>query len=264
MNNAGPPRILAVDAGNTRVKWGIHDGREWFMRASFATTANEETAFSHLPHDPLIDRIIVSNVAGKSAGARIKDALYRLGLPIEIVQSQPEQCGVTSRYDAPDALGTDRWAALIGAFNSNATATLPRRAPQPLLVVMAGTALTVDALTAEGVFLGGIIVPGLSLMRAALHHGTALLPATPGEYQTFPRNTLNAITAGTIDACAGAVQRMFMHLSAESAAMPHCIGSGGAIHTISAHLPFPVAINDNLVLDGLIHIARDAQNARIS
>jgi type III pantothenate kinase len=63
MDDAVPPRILAVDVGNTRVKWGIHDGREWFMRASFATTANEETAFSHLPHDPQIDRIIVSNVA---------------------------------------------------------------------------------------------------------------------------------------------------------------------------------------------------------
>jgi type III pantothenate kinase len=169
-----------------------------------------------------------------------------------------------SRYDAPDALGTDRWAALIGAFNANAAIAVPRSVPQPLLVVMAGTALTVDALTADGVFLGGIIVPGHSLMRAALHHGTAQLPATLGEYQTFPRNTVNAIAAGAIDACAGAVQRMFTHLSAESGLMPHCIGSGGAIHTISAHLPFPVAINDNLVLDGLIHIARDAQNARIS
>jgi type III pantothenate kinase len=264
MDDAVPPRILAVDVGNTRVKWGIHDGREWFMRASFATTANEETAFSHLPHDPQIDRIIVSNVAGKLVGERIKDALYRLGLPIEIIKSETEQCGVMSRYDAPDALGTDRWAALIGAFNANAAIAAPRSAPQPLLVVMAGTALTVDALTADGVFLGGIIVPGHSLMRAALHHGTAQLPATLGEYQTFPRNTLNAIAAGAIDACAGAVQRMFTHLSAESGLMPHCIGSGGAIHTISAHLPFPVAINDNLVLDGLIHIARDAQNARIS
>ena len=256
MNEAVPPRILAVDAGNTRVKWGIHDGREWFMRASFATAAREETAFSHLPPDPQVDRIVVSNVAGKSVGERIKDALYRVGPPIEIIESKAEQCGVISRYDAPDALGTDRWAALIGAFNADTAIAVPRRAPQPLLVVMAGTALTVDALTAEGVFLGGVIVPGLTLMRAALHHGTAQLPATPGEYQTFPRNTMDAISAGSVEASAGAVQRMFTHLSAESGAMPHCIGSGGAIHIIRAHLPFPVTINDNLVLDGLVHIAR--------
>ena len=259
MNETVRSRILAVDAGNTRVKWGIHDGQEWFMRASFATTAREETAFSHLPPDPQVDRIIVSNVAGKLVGERIKDALYRLGQPIEFIQSKVEQCGVTSRYDAPDALGTDRWAALIAAFNSTATAASPQQAPQPLLVVMAGTALTIDTLTVDGVFLGGVIVPGLTLMRTSLHHATAQLPAEPGKHQTFPRNTLDAISAGSIEASAGAVQRMCAHLSAKSAAMPHCIGSGGAIHVISAHLPFPVAINDNLVLDGLIHIARDAR-----
>ena len=118
------------------------------MRASFATTAREETAFSHLPPDPQVDRIIVSNVAGKLVGERIKDALYRLGQPIEFIQSKVEQCGVTSRYDAPDALGTDRWTALIAAFNSTATAASPQQAPQPLLVVMAGTALTIDDLMA--------------------------------------------------------------------------------------------------------------------
>jgi type III pantothenate kinase len=252
-------RILAVDAGNTRVKWGIHDGRDWFMRASFATMAGDETAFSHLPPDPQVNRIIVSNVAGKLVDERIKDALYRLGPPIEFIQSQAEQCGVTSRYEPSDALGTDRWAALIAAFNSNASAALPRRAPSPLLVVMAGTALTVDALTAEGEFLGGVIVPGLALMRAALHRGTAQLPAAIGEHQTFPRSTVDAISAGSIEACAGAVQRMFTHLSAETGTLPQCIGSGGAIHIMSAHLPFPVAINDNLVLDGLIAIARDTR-----
>ena len=254
-----PSRILAVDAGNTRVKWGIHDGREWFLRASFGTMAGDETAFSHLPPDPQVHRIIVSNVAGKQVGERIRDALYRVGPPIEFIQSQTEQCGVTSRYELPDTLGTDRWAALIAAFNSCATQTAPRRAPSPMLVVMAGTALTIDALTAEGVFLGGVIVPGLALMRAALHRGTAQLPADSGEYQTFPCNTVDAISAGSIEACAGAVQRMFTHLSAESGALPRCIGSGGAIHVVSAHLPFPVAINDNLVLDGLIAIARDAR-----
>ena len=254
MHDAVTQRILAIDAGNARVKWGIHDGREWFLRGAFATAAaaheaSTVEAFSHLPPNPQVERIMISNVAGVQVANRIKDALYGLGTPITYIESQAEQCGVTSRYLPPAALGTDRWAALIAAHAS------ARHARTPLLVVMAGTALTVDALTAEGVFLGGIIVPGLALMRLSLNRGTAQLPDEAGEYQSFPRNTLNAISGGAIEACSGAVQRMYAHLSAQTGAVPHCVASGGAIHVISPHLPFPVTTNDHLVLDGLLQIA---------
>ena len=93
-------------------------------------------------------------------------------------------------------------------------------------------------------------------MRSALNRGTAQLPGEPGDYQTFPRNTLNAISSGAIEACSGAVQRMYTHLSAQTGDVQHCIASGGAIHLLAPHLPFPVTINDNLVLDGLIEIVR--------
>ena len=250
MNSTTPLRVLAVDAGNTRIKWGIHDGHEWFMRGAFQTVdAATPVAFSHLPHHLEVDRIVVSNVAGPQVANAIKDALYDIGKPVTFIHSQPEQCGLTSRYDPANALGTDRWAALIAAHASSP------RVPQPQLVVMAGTALTVDTLTAQGIFLGGIIVPGLALMRASLNRGTAQLPAEPGDYQTFPRSTPNAISTGAIEACAGAIQRMYTHLSAHTGEVPQCIASGGAIHAISPHLPFPVTINDNLVLDGLIAIA---------
>ncbi len=250
MSGPAPLRILAVDAGNTRVKWGIHDGREWFMRGAFPTSvAGSPDAFDHLPHNLDVDRVLVSNVAGTKVADAIKDALYGLGKPIAFIESQAEQCGVSSRYDPVNALGTDRWAALIAAH------TAAPQVPAPQLVVMAGTALTVDALTADGVFLGGIIAPGLVLMRTSLNRGTAQLPGEAGEYQTFPRNTLNAISAGAIEACSGAIQRMYTHLSVQTGEVPRCIASGGAIHTLSAHLPFPVTINENLVMDGLIEIA---------
>lgn len=248
------PGILAVDAGNTRVKWGIHDGREWFLRASFATAAaGEKDAFSHLPRDPQfaaqIERVIVSNVAGGRVGEHIRNALYHLDKPIHFIDSKAGQCGITSCYEPPASLGTDRWAAMIAAF------TAQKSAPLPLLVVMSGTALTVDALNAQGDYLGGIIVPGLTLMRAALNRGTAQLPPDAGAHQVFPRNTLDAISTGSIEACGGAVQRMYAHLSAQTAASPHCVASGGAMDAIAPHLPFSVTINDNLVLDGLREIA---------
>lgn len=248
-------RVLAVDAGNTRVKWGLHDGREWFLRGRFATAdAGSKEAFSHLPHNPDVDCVVVSNVAGAAVGNAIKDALYSLGKPVTFIEARPEQCGVVNRYEPANVLGTDRWAALLAArLGSEA-------APRAQLVVMAGTALTVDALSAQGVFMGGIIIPGVALMRSSLHGATAQLPDAPGEYQTFPRNSLNAITSGAIEACSGAIQRMYTHLSAQTGEVPRCIAGGGAIHVIAPHLPFPVTINDNLVLDGLIAIARDSHD----
>lgn len=243
--------MLAVDAGNTRVKWGLTDGKGWFLRGAFATTGTAPAEmFSHLPDASRIDRIIVSNVAGADIANAIKDRLYRFGVPVEFIRSSASQCGVTSEYEQPDALGTDRWAALIAAQ------AIAHPVSVPQLVVMAGTALTIDSLTARGVFLGGVIVPGPALMHMALSRGTAQLPDGAGEYRTFPRNTLSAISSGAIEACSGAVQRMYTHLSAQTGEVPYCIASGGAIHALAPHLPFPVTINDNLVLDGLIEIAR--------
>lgn len=243
-------KILAIDAGNTRVKWGIRDGHGWFLRGAIETARiGAKDAFAHVHSENAFEHIIVSNVAGAVVENAIKDALYDYVAPIRFIVSCAEQCGVTNRYEDATQLGTDRWAALIAAH----TAMLA--APRAQLVVMAGTALTVDALTKHGEFLGGIIVPGLALMRRALHHGTAQLPALSGAYQTIPRNSINAIATGAVEACAGAVQRMHAHLSARLGEAPQCIGSGGAMEVLSHHLPFPVSINENLVLDGLCEIA---------
>ena len=243
--------ILAIDAGNSRIKWGLHDGRDWFLRGATAITeVAEGDTFGDLPKMPEIDQIVASNVAGPSVATEIEDQLQFLGKPISFISAQVAQCGVVNGYDTPTQLGSDRWAALIGAHGAASSA------PRAQLVVMAGTALTVDALTADGRFLGGIIVPGLMLMHSALNRGTARLPAAIGQHQIFPTSTVNAITSGAIEACAGAVQRMHASLTGEIGELPNCIGSGGAIALLTPHLSFPVSINDNLVLDGLLVIAR--------
>ena len=243
-------RMLAIDAGNTRVKWGIHDGREWTLRGAVDTAAiARRHVFIDVIKASVVDCVMISNVAGTSVAAAIKDQIYFLRKPITFVSAQVQQCGVVNRYDHPAQLGSDRWAALVAAH------ARAKGAPRAQLVVMAGTALTVDALTADGHFLGGIIVPGLALMQHALHGGTAQLPSAPGQYQTFPNTTVNAITSGAVEACAGAVARMYTHLSAQVGKPPHCIGGGGAMQGLAPYLPFPVLIDDNLVLDGLVAIA---------
>ncbi len=127
-------------------------------------------------------------------------------------------------------------------------------------MIMAGTALTVDALTREGDFIGGLILPGPALMRAALNKATAGLPGESGNYETFPTSTLNAISTGVVEACVGAIMRMHSHLLLRSGIAPFCILSGGAAGSLIPHLErlsFLPVFNENLVLDGLHAIATD-------
>jgi type III pantothenate kinase len=130
-------KLLAIDAGNTRVKWGLHDGRDWFLRGSFATSAaGTDIAFEHLPQPLVVERVLISNVAGDKTGAALHDRLYGVSTAVEVITSVASQCGVRNRYVEPAALGTDRWAALIGAHAA------AQDAPRAQLVIVAGTPLS--------------------------------------------------------------------------------------------------------------------------
>lgn len=121
----------------------------------------------------------------------------------------------------------------------------------PALVVNAGTATTVDMLTSSGLFSGGIILPGLELMKESLAARTAGLPLARGEYADHPRTTADAIETGCLLAQAGAIERVYARL--EPGAL--CLVSGGAALKIAARLKVPVRVVENLVLEGLVQIA---------
>ena len=239
--------LLAIDAGNTRVKWGLHDGSGWVVRGAVATTEVE-----HLEEQwKALERIaqaIASNVAGAAVAGHLERACARRALPFVMIRSERERLGVTNGYRDPALLGSDRWAGLIAAH---------RMGPGHKLVVNAGTALTIDALARDGRFLGGAIVPGPALMRRALDRGTAGLRHTEGEFEALPASTPNAITTGAIHACIGAIERMRAEMTSAGVAPDGLILAGGGAAELEPHLSMPVTVNENLVLDGLVAIARD-------
>jgi type III pantothenate kinase len=238
--------MLAIDAGNTRIKWGVHDGRGWAAAGAIATSDSTRIAdaWSTLPR---LEAAIASNVAGTDVARNLAAACGARGMTLRIIASQAAQAGVVNGYRDPAQLGADRWAALVAAHAAGGGHKL---------VVNAGTALTVDALTAEGRFLGGIIVPGPALMRRALDRGTAGLRLTEGTYADFPGTTPDAITSGALQACVGAITRMAEAMAARGSPAARVILSGGAAGEIAGLLPMPHAILENLVLDGLVVIAR--------
>ena len=238
--------ILAIDAGNTRIKWGVHrDGRFAATRA-MPTREAEALSLAWQGEMPAA-RAIASNVAGPQVREALEKACARNGIPLEVIGSPAEQLGVRNGYREPAQLGTDRWVALLAAHGE---------AAQNQLVVNAGTALTIDALAGDGRFLGGLIVPGPALMRRSLDRGTAELRLTEGEYSDFPRATPDAITSGAIHACAGAVERMAAVMARQGVEPARIVLSGGAAAELAPHLPIEVAIRENLVLDGLVLVAR--------
>jgi type III pantothenate kinase len=245
--NAVTP-LLAVDIGNSRIKWGVCCGRRWVARGAVDhDQAGElQTAWADLPADC---RAIGSNVAGSDAAERIEALLSVRERPIRWIESPHSQCGVRNRYDDPARLGTDRWAALIAARSMETHACL---------VVNAGTGVTVDALAANGDFLGGLILPGLRLMGDALARFTSRLGREAGSYAAFPRNTADAIASGAIEAVAGAAERMRARLGEVAHGPVQVIASGGSIEALASHLPPNARLVENLVLEGLVIIAAES------
>jgi type III pantothenate kinase len=240
--------VLAIDAGNTRIKWGVHDGHSWSAFGA-VETAGAEALRESLRDAPRADRAIASNVAGDNARAAIESACARIPVKVTFVRSEKERLGVTNGYADPSQLGVDRWVALVAAHRA-------RRGHK--LVVNVGTALTVDALSADGQFMGGLIVPGPALMRRSLDRATAALREAPGKVRDFPASTPDAITTGAALACAGAIDRLAEAMDARGRPPGLIILSGGGAAELSPLLALPFELHDNLVLDGLQLIARSA------
>ena len=243
-------KILALDAGNTRLKWALFNADGTLLESG----ACQNTSISQAKL-PDAEHIIISNVAGIYVKNQLENILPKQ-LSLHWVSATANECGVKNHYAEVEKLGTDRWAALVAAWNIKQA---------PCVVVNAGTALTIDALNAHGDFIGGMIVPGIHLMQTSLGIATAQLPSIPTEiphsavnnhYQdVFAKNTEDAMRAGAIHAACGAITQMHANLAKKCESTPLILVSGGNAQVIKDNLLGDVTnlvlIVDNLVLRGL-------------
>lgn len=236
--------VLAIDAGNSRVKWALHDGLGFVQdgRRSLGDAARLAEDWKALPPP---DHVVAANVAGEAVGELIASASSIWRREVRFVHARSEQCGVTNLYFNPAQLGADRWAALIAARSLG---------DAPHIVICAGTAVTVDALLQDGKFPGGVILPGFEAMHEALAASTAGLRAERGEFRVFPQSTRDAISSGAIHAICGTIERMRAAVAAESRAEPEIVVSGGSAELVARHVQHRVHIRPRLVLEGLIRI----------
>jgi len=230
--------ILCIDSGNSRIKFGLWAGGRWCHDGVLEHADCAELA--RLKQDwPMPERIMLANVAGAVAEAAIRQALGDWVSRLTVVRATAAAGGVRNGYRNPAQLGVDRWCALIGARTLS---------PGPLLVVMAGTATTVDTLDASGCFRGGLILPGQQLMLSALANNTADLPFAEGQHDDWPQSTDDAIVSGAIEAQLGAIERAWARLPGDERI---CMISGGNAAILAKYLVMPVRQADNLPLLGL-------------
>jgi len=236
--------ILLIDAGNTRIKWGLFDGGFWVDQGALEHADAYELGLVAQAHGGLA-QAYGTNVAGASIGEAIELALHGASVALEWLQVSAHCCDVHNLYDNPAQLGADRWAAVIGARSLHRDACL---------VVTAGTATTVDVLDADGRFCGGLILPGEDLMRRSLADNTAQLALADGRFTLTPRNTADAIVSGCLSAQIGAIQLMYQYIGREPNAL--CLLNGGGGARLEPLLTIPFKRTDNLVLTGLSVIAQ--------
>lgn len=241
---------LLIDLGNTRLKWARSGAGEWRVGAA---------AYGEHDLNVLLDEVwsqftaptavVMVSVGAQDARRVIEQWIQsRWDVRVRHVVAQPQQLGVINRYRDPAALGADRWVALIGARGA-----LPASAA---CVVDCGTAVTIDALTAQGEFAGGVIVPGLALLRTALARGTAGIGAAEGdETSCLARSTADAVAAGTVYGLAGAIERVCHEFERALDEPVKLLITGGDADRIAGHLNRPARRIPDLVLKGLERIA---------
>jgi type III pantothenate kinase len=242
---------LLVDLGNTRIKWVLSGPDEWQPAAHLREDRNTETLLDEVWLGLVSpSKVVVASVASAQALQALERwVMGRWSRHVHVVRPQAELLGVKNGYHRPETLGADRWTNLIAAR---------RLVSGPACIVDCGTALTVDALASNGTFIGGVIFPGLRVLRTSLVQATSGIPETSGNgTDCIARSTEDAVAAGTSFGLAGAIERILNEYRDRLGPGMKVLLTGNDAPVVLSKLAQPVEEIPDLVLKGLAIIAEE-------
>ncbi len=250
---------LLIDMGNSRLKWASSPP----FPNDYGTAAELTKGGQIIPGPPLLNsninrqtlidawkvipppqRIAVSCVGSSRLLELVQSVAFELWLDVDMMMAKPQAqaLGVTNAYQQPEKLGVDRWLSLVAAW---------QHYRKPVCIVDCGTAITVDLVDAGGKHQGGLISPGLTLMKKSLGQGTEALSYSEASYAPGPADfTEAAIYSGTLAAAAGLIE----HVLAKQAENTQLIVTGGDAELIAGQLEAEVIVDPDLVLRGLWYV----------
>lgn len=239
---------LVFDLGNSRCKWALADiglkpGGVFAYGEDFARVLDDN--FSSLARPQHVAAVSVAAAGHLQTLAQWTQR--RWGLELQPVVARAAQLGVTNTYKDPARLGADRWAALVAAR---------ARLPGTVYVVDCGTALTIDALDRNGIYRGGVILPGLALMRDALLRTQGVREVFGDAETCLAQSTAAGVAAGTLFGLAGAIDRILDEQAALLGDTPQILITGGDAQPLRALLRHAAQHTPDLVLEGVACIAR--------
>jgi type III pantothenate kinase len=230
--------ILDIDIGNSYTKWRLTDGAVVY-RSGSQTTQSISNGLELPPGVPILRVRLSSVVSDSLQGDLVAQMKSQFNAEVAVAKVSSSAAGVTCGYDDPSSLGIDRWLGMMASYS---------RYQASVLVVDAGSAMTLDLVTAEGRHIGGYILPGLTLMRDALWGGTDRVKvdadATSGGIDPA-QDTAAAVNQGSLLASIAVIEKLLVQYQS------NLVVTGGDAKQLLPYLKVKVDYQPNLVLDGL-------------
>ena len=237
---------LLLDLGNTRLKWAVIDDGSWAARGAVAweedVPAVLAQAWSQLAPP---QRVLGASVVDAAREVQLERVIAeRFARQVQWVRTPAEACGVRNAYAEPERLGVDRFLAMVAALAAGQA---------PCVLAGIGTALTLDALAADGRHLGGLIAPGPLLMQQSLFGATVRVrPDHPGVIRAIADNTADAVVSGCWQATAALIERFTAHVARQHAdGELRVLLDGGDAAALLPLLGLPAGLAADSVLRGL-------------
>jgi type III pantothenate kinase len=247
--------MMLLDVGNSSVKWATEKdgvleegGRFNYRNEGFSRSASR--VWMGLPAPRVL---AVANVAG--AGMEHEIAAWSgkaWNTSPCYIRASKQAAGVTNAYREPDTLGADRWAAIVAAHYAT---------ENPVCVVDCGTAITIDVVDAAGIHQGGLIAPGLDMMRRSLVKETAAIGQLPawavGTQSLLSRNTIDGVNSGVMHMACALIDRVTDEAAAGYGHHLEAVITGGDAERMLPLLRRQPRYDRDLVLKGVAILARE-------
>ena len=247
--------LLTIDIGNTNIKLGVWNGRnwqhDWRLSTSTKQTVDEygivlKALIREMPPEDRITDVIIASVVPYLSNIFADVCEKYLRITAQFITHEIDT-GIQINVDDPSAVGTDRIANVAAVFHTK---------PQPSIIIDMGTATKFEILSQDGTFHGGVIAPGLQITADALFSRAAKLSqvALEAPPNIIGKNTIHAVQSGLINGYVSLVDGIIKSLKQEhpDQGQPvQVIGTGGLIPRIANHSKEIDQVHSRLTLDGL-------------
>lgn len=238
--------FLAIDIGNSNIKFGVFDGDKLVKKFSIATARRSySTEINYKISKQIntdISAVLICSVVPK-VNQSVVDAVNDIGITNVTVVENNIDLGLTIGYVPITDLGTDR---LINAYSA------VEKYGTPCIVCSLGTALTIDAVNKDREFLGGLIAPGMLTMAKALNENTSRLPVVEVKRPdvVIQNTTVGSIRSGVFYGFLGQFESLVDRVKSETG-KSRVIATGGLAALIAGNSDRIDIVDDDLLLFGL-------------